>query len=131
MKVIADTCIWSLALRRKKPHPEVKKKLEEIIRDGRLLIMGPIRQEILSGITHLSQFELLRDYLASFEDIHLSSNHFVEAALFSNTCMKKGIQGSGTDFLICAVATLEQAAIYTFDNDFSGYKKYLPIILFE
>jgi hypothetical protein len=53
----------------------------------------------------------------------------VRAAEFSNTCRKKGVQGSTIDFLICAVASLENIAILTTDKDFSNFRKYLPIRL--
>lgn len=64
--------------------------------DGRLVIIGPIRQEMLSGISKESQFEILKKHLSSFEDVPLTSGHFIKAAEFSNVCMKKGIQGSNT-----------------------------------
>lgn len=131
MKVLVDTCIWSHALRHKNPHPEIEIKLKEIIKDGRLVIIGPIRQELLSGISKETQFESLREHLAPFEDVPLTSLHFVKAAQFSNSCMIKGIQGSNTDFLICSVAYLENLEIFTTDLDFRKYKKYLPIELFE
>jgi len=131
MKILVDTCIWSLALRHKSPNKEIETILGEIIRDGRLVIIGPIRQEILSGISRESQFEALKDYLEPFEDIALNSNHFIKAAEFSNSCLKKGIQGSSTDFLICSVAYLEHLQIFTSDNDFNNYRKHLPISLFE
>ena len=131
MKVLVDTCVWSLALRRKNPDSAVQKKLEELVHDGRLLMIGPVRQEILSGISRKKQFETLKEYLDPFEDIPLVSDHFIKAAEFSNNCMKKGIQGSGTDFLISAVAAMSKAAIYSVDNDFIMYRKYLPIVLYE
>jgi len=130
MKVLVDTCIWSYALRSKKPNLEIEQKLKEIIKDGRLAIIGPIRQEILSGISIKNQFESLKERLSPFEDIPLNSNHFIKAAEFSNVCMKKGIQGSNTDFLICSIAYLENLIIFTTDLDFKNYKKYLPIDLF-
>ncbi len=129
MKVLVDTCIWSYALRHKKPDREIEEKLKAIITDGRLAIIGPIRQEILSGISQKTQFESLKEHLSPFEDIPLSSNHFIKAAEFSNICMKKGIQGSNTDFLICSVAYSESLEIFTTDSDFKNYKKYLPIQL--
>lgn len=131
MKVFVDTCIWSYALRHKNKNLEIEEKLKEIIRDGRLAIIGPVRQEILSGISSETQFESLKEHLDSFNDIPLTSDHFVKAAEFSNHCMKKGIQGSNTDFLICAAAHLEKLAIFTTDLDFENYKKHLPIELFE
>lgn len=131
MKILVDTCVWSLALRHKSPDKEIETKLAEIIKDGRIAIIGPIRQEILSGISRESQFEALKDYLEPFEDILLNVNHFVKAAEFSNSCLKKGIKGSNTDFLICSVAYLDNLQIFTTDKDFSNYKKHLPIYLFE
>jgi predicted nucleic acid-binding protein len=131
MKVIVDTCIWSCALRHKNPNIEIEKKLKEIIKDGRLVIIGPIRQEILSGISKETQFGSLKEHLYPFEDVPLTTRHFIKAAEFSNSCMKKGIQGSITDFLICSVAYLENIEIFTTDLDFKNYKKYLPIELFE
>jgi predicted nucleic acid-binding protein len=129
MKVLVDTCIWSYALRHKNPNFEIELKLKELIKDGRVIIIGPIRQEILSGISRESQFESLKEHLSPFEDVPLSSNHFIKAAEFSNICMKKGVQGSNTDFLLCSVAYLESAAIFTADADFKNYRKYLPIVL--
>ena len=131
MKVLVDTCIWSYALRHKNPNLEIEIKLKEIIKDGRLAIIGPVRQEVLSGISKETQFESLRDHLSPFEDVPLTSQHFIKAAEFSNSCLKKGIQGSATDFLICSVAYLENLQIFTNDLDFNNYKKHLPIELFE
>jgi predicted nucleic acid-binding protein len=130
MKVLVDTCVWSYALRHKKPNIDIEQKLKEIINDGRLAIIGPIREEILSGVSSESQFESLKEHLSPFEDIPLHSNHFIKAAEFSNICMKKGIQGSHTDFLICSISYLEKLKIFTADLDFKNYKKYLPIDLF-
>ena len=131
MKVLVDTCIWSYALRHKNPDLEIETILKEIIKDGRLVIIGPIRQEILSGISKETQFEFLKELLSPFEDVPLTSNHFIKAAEFSNICMKKGIQGSNTDFLICSIAYLENLEIFTTDLDFNNYKKHLPIKLFK
>lgn len=131
MKILVDTCVWSQVLRHKNPNVELKNKLKDIINDGSVVIIGPIRQEILSGISKKEQFEKLQIILSSFEDIPLESEYFVKAAEFSNMCKSKGIQGSTTDFLICAVAYLKNFLIFTTDTDFKNYKKYLAIKLFE
>lgn len=129
MKVLVDTCIWSKTLRHKSPDSEITDKIKELIRDGRIVIIGPIRQELLSGISDTSQFNRLKDMLSAFEDITLESKHFIKAAEFSNICRQKGVQGSTIDFLICAVATIENLIIFTTDRDFENYKKHLPIRL--
>jgi hypothetical protein len=44
---IVDTSVWSLSLRRRAPRgtpPE--RELAELVREGRALIAGPVRQEI-------------------------------------------------------------------------------------
>lgn len=129
MKVLVDTCIWSHVLRHKKANTELSEQLKDLIKDGRVVMIGPIRQEILSGISDPSQFKQLRDKLSSFNDLPLLSEYFVKAAEFSNICRKKGIQGSTTDFLICAISSLQKLQIFTEDNDFLNYKKHLPIHL--
>lgn len=130
MKVLVDTCIWSNVLRHTKTSTEHSEKLKELIKDGRVVMIGPIRQELLSGISDSAQFNSLKNKLSSFEDIPLSSEHFVKAAEFSNICRKKGVQGSTTDFLICAISNLQKLQIFTDDKDFANYKKHLPIHLY-
>jgi len=93
MKVLVDTCIWSSALRRKNPDLELVEKLNDLINDGRVSIIGPIRQEILSGISSTKQFNKLKKIFSSFEDIPLRTEHFEKAAEFCNICRKQGIQG--------------------------------------
>jgi hypothetical protein len=131
MKILVDTCVWSQVLRHKNPNKELEAKLKDLIHDGRVCIIGPIRQELLSGITNAKQFNSLKKSLSAFEDIPLTTEHFEKAAEFSNMCRRKGVQGSTIDFLICAVAYVEKLEIYTTDKDFESYKKYLPIRLME
>ncbi|TCK59383.1 type II toxin-antitoxin system VapC family toxin [Seleniivibrio woodruffii] len=133
MKILVDTSVWSLALR-KKPESgsdiETVAKLSELIRDSRAVIIGAIRQEILSGISSKERFELLKTKIRAFEDLPLTTDIYELAAEFSNTCRSNGIQGSHTDFLICAAAAGHNVPIYTLDNDFEHYRKYIDIKLY-
>jgi predicted nucleic acid-binding protein len=131
MKVLVDTCIWSFVLRHKDPDIELSKKLKDLISEGRVSIIGPIRQEILSGISNKKQFEMLKKTLSSFEDVPLKTEHFEKAAEFCNICRDNGVQGSTIDFLICAVAYSEKLAIFTTDNDFKNYRRFLTIELWQ
>ena len=105
MKVLVDTCIWSLALRRNK-QPDLSIEVvefQELIEEMRVQLIGPIRQEILSGVKRKQQFSKLKKILSTFSDLPLASEDFELAAEYFNTLRSKGIQGSNTDFLICAV----------------------------
>lgn len=128
MKVLVDTSVWSLALRRSKEyeHPATL-LLKSLVGDGRAAMFGPIRQEILSGIKSKEQFIYLRDHLKAFPDIVLTTEDYEEAARFFNLCRSKGIQGSNTDFLICATASRREMPILTTDGDFAEFAKVLPI----
>jgi predicted nucleic acid-binding protein len=91
--------------------------------------LGVVRQELLSGIREETQFMRLRDHLRSFPDVQQETGDFECAADFFNTCRKNGIQGSNTDFLICAVASRLNASIFTTDTDYISYTRFLPIKL--
>ena len=76
MNVLVDTSIWSLALRRKAHHlndreQTLVRELAELIKEGRAGILGLIRQELLSGIKTLQQYEKLRLTLRSFPEVVL------------------------------------------------------------
>jgi predicted nucleic acid-binding protein len=130
MKVLVDTSVWSLALRRRRgsEDPHVV-EFRSLISEGRVAIIGPIRQELLSGIRTSDAFSTLRDHLAAFPDEPLDRADFERAAEFYNTCRAKGIQGSNTDFLICACAERRQLPILTTDTDFTTFKRVLPVVL--
>ena len=136
MKVLVDTSVWSLALRRPSNAPLTAEQqacihaLSELLADGRAALIGPIRQELLSGVKTVSQFEALRQSLTAFEDLALSKGTYDLAAECFNTCRTKGVQGSNTDFLICAAAIQHHLPIFTLDLDFVRYQTHLPISLY-
>ncbi len=132
MNVLVDTSIWSLALRKGASTDHiVKASLSDLISAVRVQIIGPIRQELLSGIKSESQFEKLRSYLSAFPDLPLLTADFEMAAGLFNTCRRKGVQGSNTDFLICSVALRRDLEIFTSDRDFLGFQNHLPIKLYS
>jgi predicted nucleic acid-binding protein len=131
VNVIVDTSVWSYALRRRRSqeHPSVG-VLQQLVVDGQVRILGCIRQEILSGIRSPEQFRLLRDQLRAFPDEVLESKDYERAAEFFNTCRQKGIQGSNTDLLICAVAANRDYSVLTADQDFREFQRVLGFKLF-
>lgn len=131
MKVLVDTSVWPLAPRRRHPDREAALvgELSRLIADFEVAMIGPIRQELLSGIREQGQYLSLRDKLRAFPDLRLESADFEMAALFFNQCRAQGVQGSNTDFLLCAVGHLRGMPIFTTANDFSAYSRVLGIKL--
>ena len=131
MSVLVDTSVWSLALRRAKapsPHAE---NVARLLRTSNAVLLGIIRQEVLSGIPDMKKFERLRDELRNLPDHPVKLIHHETAAEFFNRCRSHGVQGTTVDFLLCAVAAIDQLPIYTTDQDFQHFAKYLPIKLFQ
>jgi len=122
MKVLADACAWSLMLRRRSrkvlsPGERlIHDSLIEAIRDGQVVIIGPIRQEVLSGIQDPAQFVKLRAALGAFHDKPLTTFHFEEAARLFNLCRSRGVECGAIDILICAVAAQMRWSILTNDQ---------------
>lgn len=130
MRVLVDTPIWSAAFRRAEGTASAsRRQLELLIADGAVEIIGPIRQELLSGIRDKSKFDLLRRRLRVFPDLEITPADYESAAACCNQCRAEGIQGSSTDFLICAIAIEHGLSIFTDDRDFIGYQKVLPVRL--
>lgn len=102
--------------------------LMEAIKDGRAAIIGPIRQEVLSGIKHEVQFRRLRAALQGFPDVPLYRYHFEEAARLFNLCQGKGVACGSTDILICAVAAREGFKLLTSDR---GLKRCAEVLRSE
>tara|TARA_B110000037_G_C17037435_1_gene472223 strand:+ start:294 stop:704 length:411 start_codon:yes stop_codon:yes gene_type:complete len=132
VKVLADTDVWSEALRKKKGTKSgYVLELVDLIQEGRIEMIGPIRMEILSGIREMNTFEAFSEKLSAFPDRPMGSSIYVMAARFYNICRSKGIQGSNTDFQICACSVEWNIPILSKDKDYELYKKFIPIDLIK
>ena len=135
MMVLVDTSVWSLALRRRQAdlspaEQDLKASLQELVRDGRAQVVGPVRQELLSGIRAEESFRKVRDALRAFDEPQLRVEDYEEAARINNLCRARGIAGSAIDFLICAIAHLRGWEVFTTDRDFARYRKVFPLRLY-
>ena len=134
MNVLVDTSVWSLSLRRRSTdlNPAerlIVRELAELIGEGRVRLIGLIRQEVLSGVRNTEQFGRLRAYLRAFADERIASADYEAAAEMSNKCRTRGITVSVVDALICSVAAARDWAIFTTDADFEHRARVLSIKL--
>ena len=92
MKVLVDTSIWSYAFRSNNENFQTEiNHLIALIQDQRAILIGPIRQEILSGYSDLRKFSKIREKLSYFENTAIEDSDYELAAEFSNKCRKNGI----------------------------------------
>lgn len=129
--VLVDTSVWSLALRRKRPAAgEVVETLARLVHEDRARMIGAVRQELLTGVSDPDVFERLARALNAYPDLPMDASDYVRAASFCNLCRCRGVQGSNTDYLLCAAAARHEIPIYTTDRDFQNFSAHLPIRLF-
>jgi predicted nucleic acid-binding protein len=136
MLVLVDTPVWSLALGRSGADLNPREVrliavLRDLIRDGRAQLVGPVRQELLSGIRRETTFRNLREQLRPFDEPYLEVDDYEEAARIHNQCRSRGIAGSAIDFLLCAAASRRDWQIFTTDHDFTRYATVLPLKILE
>ena len=132
MKILIDTPIWSLAFRHKNDcgdnlNAKHINELSELVENNQVILVGPVRQEVLSGISNLKQFNLLKKKLSAFDNDPIGLSEYELATELFNKCRKNGIQGSHIDFLICSISIINKYKIYTIDNDFLNYSKFIDI----
>jgi predicted nucleic acid-binding protein len=122
----------SLALRR---HPDalsayerrIVEDLSDLLSAKLVVVIGPVKQEVLSGVRTAEHFDRILSKLERVEEWPIESSDYIQAAKFYNTCRAHGIAGTHVDLLICAVATRRAAEVFTTDPDFPRYAAHLPI----
>lgn len=130
MRVIVDTSVWSLALRRRSPKSTRETQaLSDLVSEGRVVMLGAIRQEILSGVRYPEQFDRLRAALDPFPDEPVNTTDYVEAAQICNDCLRSGVLTGNTDSLICSLAISRGMEVLTTDKDFAHMSSIVPVKL--
>jgi len=102
----------------------------KLVNQGLLEIVGPIRQEISSGIGTRWKFDVVRDRLRAF--LILNRDWRITRRPPRNTIVVgQGDPGIIYDFRHCSVAIRHELEVLTDDKDFLGYKTVLPIRLYH
>jgi predicted nucleic acid-binding protein len=134
VRVIVDTPVWSAALRRRRKNLSDRERslvlhLRELIINGDAILLGSVRQELLTGIIDPAKFQLSRQRLRALDDLAPDTDDYERAAEYANECVRHGIAATTIDMLICAVAIGRGVPILTTDDDFARYAQWVPIRL--
>jgi predicted nucleic acid-binding protein len=132
--ILVDTSIWSLALRRRPValsagEAGLVEEWAHLVTEGLAGLIGPIRQEILSGVRRPEVFQALRRELADFPNLGIDAVDYDRAAEFFNVCRAQGITGGPIDMLISAVAYRHHVPVFSGDTDYVRYAQHLPLRL--
>jgi predicted nucleic acid-binding protein len=121
VKIVVDTSVWSLVLRRQavdERHAHVQAFRACVEAGHELSLLGPVLQELLDGLCSTQQFSRLLSVLQPFPLVPIQRETYVLAARLRNECRKEGVQASPTDFLIASACIDSGFPLLTADQDF-------------
>jgi predicted nucleic acid-binding protein len=121
VRILVDTSVWSLALRRRSSVVNAETVLlRSLIEQGDdIFLLGVILQEVLQGIKNPKDFNRLKEYFAVFPLIEPTREAYIQATELKNYLIRKGKQASTIDALIASVAISYDCSLFTSDQDFS------------
>ena len=120
MRVLVDTSVWSLALRKGGPadHASVE-RLTALLQGGEdVFVLGIILQEVLQGFRSERTADRLNRRLEPFELLPLERRHYVAAARLRRRCTSRGITPSTIDSMIASAAIAHRCRLLTADENF-------------
>ena len=129
MKLLVDTSVWSLAMRRDMPvsAPEVQVLIDAINIGVELYSTGIILQELLQGFSKPKAHNLIVERFASIPMLVPETSDYIKAAELRNHCRQKGIQAGTIDSLIAQLSLRFDLSLLTTDKDFSHMAKVVKL----
>jgi predicted nucleic acid-binding protein len=125
-KVLVDSSVWIDFL---DGRAETVKALNHLIKAGRVVVCGQVRQEVLQGSRDEKAFTKLEAHMALWDAEAEQSADFIEAARVFARLRWGGITIPPSDCLIAAVAIRRKLLLYANDSDFDGIpglRRYKP-----
>lgn len=122
MNIVVDTSVWSLVLRRGRVDEADRwvKTFRSCVEIGHyIFLLGPILQELLTGVKTSRDFNRVLKALRPFPLLPLERETFVLAAQISSHCRRRGVQASHIDYLIAAACVENACPLLTADRDFT------------
>ena len=120
MRILVDTSVWSLALRKGVPteHPAVE-RLDACLAGHEDLFLSPvILQEILQAFRSETTVRKVAGYLEPFPLLSLDRQGIETAARLFRMSRSRGITASTIDCQIAATAIQHECLLLTADRDF-------------
>lgn len=131
MRVLVDTSVWSLVLRRGGPadHPAVERLSGYLDAGEDLFLTGLILQEILQAFRSEKVASQVAERLLPFPLLPFEPTTCQAAARLYRQCQDKGLGASTVDCHIAASAIANNCRLLTTDRDFNRMASICPLEL--
>jgi predicted nucleic acid-binding protein len=123
---LVDTSAWLLALR-KDFIPELKDRIDYLLKEDAIITTGIIRLEILRGAKTEKNFQRLKNRLDALDSIETDDATWQNACELGFKLRRKGVTVPHTDILIAACALKAGSVIVHADTHFDLMAKHLRL----
>src|SRR5215475_1052017 len=129
MKLLVDTSVWSLALRRdhEATEPEVHVLKDALYGSEAVVTTGLVLQELLQGFSGPKAQAQIIERFAALPLIQPDRDDHIAAATMRNACRKAGVQIGTIDALIAQLCIRHELTLLTTDKDFIHVSKHCPL----
>lgn len=132
MKVIVDTCVWSMSIRKKaNPNSESVDALRRLLNnEDSVYLTGAILQEVLQGLKHDGQRTQVKSILTqSYPILIPGTETYIAAAKLHCLAKSNGITLGTVDALIAAQCIEADTYLLSDDKDFPRIIKFSKLKL--
>lgn len=131
MRLLVDTSVWSLSLRRNKPsdHPKVALLETHLQGETEIVMAGIVLQEVLQAFRDDGTFDRVEKNFEAFPILPLVRRELVMAASLHRACAARGVAASTVDCQIAAQAIQHDCHLLTADRDFDRIAGLAPLRL--
>ena len=123
---LVDSSAWLLALR-KDFIPELKDRIDYLLKEDAIITIGIIRLEILRGAKTEKDFQRLKNRLDALDSVETDDATWQNACELGFKLRRKGVTVPHTDILIAACALKAGSAIVHADTHFDLMGKHLRL----
>lgn len=114
--VLVDTSVWVAFLR---GHESDVQQMKELIKDrNRVVLCGPVLQEVLQGIGQVRQRKKVLERLSKLPYLETTKPHYVQAGELYASLRRSGVTVASVDVLIAVHAIHEAVPLLSHDKHF-------------
>ena len=114
---LVDTSAWILALR-KDFSPEVKERIDHLLKENCIITTGMVKLEILGGTKTETEFQRLKRRLDALDSVELDTPLWKKSCDLAFKLRRKGVTVPYTDILIAACALKTESTVVHADAHF-------------
>jgi predicted nucleic acid-binding protein len=131
LKLLVDTSVWSLAMRRDQSegHPSVDFLADALRHEGSIFTTGLILQEILQGFSGPKARKQILDRFTPLPLIVPQREDHTDAADLRNDCRRRGLQIGTIDALLARLCIRYELVMLSTDRDFEHLARIAPLRL--